>query len=85
LEAEDEGQAPDHDRRAQDQDARLAQRLAEEAQHVTVEDLRDHPRGEPGDLAERGDPILGDAEPGAPHYLMIEISGWVASSVCVKT
>src|SRR5215211_2193431 len=30
LEAEDEGEAPDHERRAQDQDARLPQRLPEE-------------------------------------------------------
>ena len=30
-------------------------------------DLRDHPGGEPCDLAERRDPVLGDAEPGVAH------------------
>jgi DNA-binding transcriptional MocR family regulator len=32
------GEAPDHERRAQDQDARLAQRLAEESQHAAAAD-----------------------------------------------
>src|SRR3954449_1489652 len=52
LQPGDEHQAPDHDRRGDDQDAGLAQRLAEEAQHAPAEHERDDPPAEGGDLAE---------------------------------
>ena len=38
------------------------------------------------DLAEGGEPVARDCEPLPSHgYLMLRISGWVASSVCVNT
>jgi hypothetical protein len=37
------------------------------------------------DLAEGGDPVARDGEPGASHQRMFRISGWVARSVWVKT
>ena len=40
---------------------------------------------EADDLAERGEPVARDCEPLASHHLMLRISGWVASSVCVNT
>ena len=44
------------------------------------------PAAEAGDLAERGEPVpgYGASQLGASH-LITEISGWVASSVWVKT
>ena len=46
----------------------------------------DDARAELGDVAEGGDPVLRDADSQVlAHYLITEISGWVASSVCVKT
>src|SRR4051812_16323851 len=85
LEPEDERKAPDHERRAEDQDAGLAERLAEEVEDAAVEDRADDSRGELRDVSERRDPVARDAQPAAAHYLITEISGWVASSVCVKT
>src|SRR5215212_1972205 len=86
LEAEDEREAPDHERGAQDQDAGLPERLAEEVDHAPVEDRGDDARRELGDVAEGCDPVAWDAEPTRAHvYLITEISGWVASSVWVKT
>ena len=45
--------------------------------------------GELGDVAEGGDPVQlsGNccSQPSPCIYLITEISGWVASSVCVKT
>ena len=57
LEPEDEGEAPDHERGADDQDAGLAQRLAEEAEDPPAEDLAEHTRAELADLAEEPDPV----------------------------
>ena len=54
--------APDHDRRAEDQDAGLAQRLAEEAEDAQAEDLAEDARGELDDVAERGEPVLGGCD-----------------------
>ncbi len=39
AEAGDEHQTPDHGRRADDQDPRLAQRLAEEPEHAQAQDI----------------------------------------------
>ena len=67
----------------QDQQARLAQRLAEEAEHAQAEDLADDARAELDDVAEGRDPVARDGQPAV--HLMFRISGWVASSVCVNT
>src|SRR4051794_16380254 len=83
LQPDDEHQAPDDDRRGDDQDAGLAQRLAEELQDPAGVDQAEDPPAELGDLAERRDPVAGDREPA--HQRMTWISGWVASSVWVKT
>ena len=96
LQAEDEAQAPDHERRAHDQDARLAKSLAEEPEHAPAEHLaEDDPRRELRDVAEARDPVLRkESQPApisaasrtcAPAYLITEISGWVARRVWVKT
>src|SRR5215211_512996 len=85
LEADDEDQAPDHQRRAQDQEAGLPQALAEEAEDLEREDLGDDARAEADDLPHRGEPVLRHCEPGVAHHLICTISGWVASSVCVNT
>src|SRR5215216_2174763 len=85
LEAEDEGESPDHERGAENQDARLAQGLAEEVEHLPVEDRARDARAELGDVAERGDPVAWNAQPRPSHYLITEISGWVARSVWVNT
>jgi hypothetical protein len=85
LQADDEDQAPDHQRRGDDQQPRLPQRLAEEAQDLQAEDLADDRRAEADDFAEGGEPLTRGCEPLAPHHLMLMMSGWVASSVCVNT
>src|SRR5436309_10321585 len=84
LEPEDERERPDDHRRAEDQDTGLPQRLAEEAEDAQAEDLVEDPRRELRDIAESGDPVARGG-PHAVHYLITEISGCVASSVCVKT
>ena len=62
------------------------ERLAEEAEDLQGEDLGDDRRAEADDLAERGDPVARDGKPLTTHgYLMLRISGWVASRVCVNT
>src|SRR5207253_8225334 len=78
LEAEDEGQRPDHHRRAEDQHPGLAQGLAEEAEDAQAEDLAEVARGELGDVAQRGDP--GARGYGVADHVMTEICGWVARS-----
>ena len=62
----------------------LAQRLAEEAEDAQAVDLAQDAPAELRDLAEVRDPVARDGEPAA-HYLITVISGWVASSVWVKT
>ena len=83
LKPQDEDHPPDHHRRAQDQDARLSEGLAEEAEYAAVEDVAEGLAAELDDVARRGDPVLGDCQP-ADHRIT-NISGWVASSVWVKT
>src|SRR4051812_6719559 len=83
LQADDEDQAPDDQRRAEDQDAGLAQGLAEEAEDPQRVDLPDDLAAELRDLAERGDPVARDGQPA--HYRITWISGWVARRVCVNT
>src|SRR3954447_7811491 len=70
LQADDEHQAPDDDRRAQDQDAGLAQRLAEEPQHAARPDVGEHPPAELRDLTR----ALESAGPAG--HRMTWISGW---------
>src|SRR4051794_18370341 len=84
LQADDEDEAPDDEGRGEDEDAGLAQRLTEEAEDAQAVDLAQDPPGELGDLAEVRDPVARDGQPAA-HYLITVISGWVASSVWVKT
>src|SRR3954452_25173457 len=79
LQADDEHQAPDDDRRGEDQDPGLAQRFAEEAKDAQAEDIAEDLAGELGDLAERRNPVARD------RHRMTWISGWVARSVWVKT
>ena len=70
----------------EDQDAGLAQRLAEEAEDPQPVDVAQDAAAELGDLAEAGEPVARDCQPGSTHAQRITvISGWVASSVCVKT
>ena len=57
LQAQDEDHPPDHHRRAQDQDAGLAQGLAEEAEDAAVEDVAEGQAAELDDVAEGGDPV----------------------------
>ena len=45
----------------------LAQRLAEEAQDAQAVDVAEDAAAELRDLAERGEPVLRDAEPAATH------------------
>jgi hypothetical protein len=59
---------PDDERRGDDQDPGLTQRLAEEAEHLQPEDLADDRRTELDDLPERGDPVARHAEPCAAHH-----------------
>src|SRR4029078_6771459 len=63
LEAEDEDHAPDHERRAEDQDAGLPQCLPEEVEDPAVEDVAEDLAGEADDVAETGDPVPRDVEP----------------------
>ena len=50
------------------------------------EDVGHDARAEADDLAEGGEPVARDGEPTmVAHHLMLMISGWVASSVCVNT
>src|SRR3954447_14386669 len=72
LQADDEDQAPDDERRAQDEDAGLAQGLAEEAEDPQRVDLADDLAAELRDLAEAGDPVARDCEP--THQRMTWIS-----------
>ena len=60
LKAEDEGEPPDHEGGAKDEDARLAEHLPEEVEHPAGEDVADYPRRELCDVAERGDPTSGN-------------------------
>jgi hypothetical protein len=59
LQADDEHQAPDDQRRGEDEDAGLAQRLAREAEDAQGPDLPQDPPAELHDLAEGRDPVLG--------------------------
>src|SRR5213079_2133482 len=83
LQAEREDQAPDDQRRAEDQDAGLAQALAEEAQDPPRVDEAGDARREAGDLPCRVEPASWDLEPGV-HRIVCS-SGLVASRVWVKT
>ena len=83
LEAGDEHQAPDDQRRGDDEDSRLPQRLAEEAEDAQRVDVAKDLPAELRDLAEAGDPVARDGEP--TGHRMTWISGWVASSVWVNT
>jgi hypothetical protein len=38
---------------------------------AAVEDVRHHPRAEPGDVAERRDPVLGDAQPAVANQAVL--------------
>jgi hypothetical protein len=73
LQADDEHQAPDDDRRGQDQDPGLAQRLAEELQDAQREDLADDAAAELRDLAEARQPVARDGHPA--HQACAPISG----------
>src|SRR5204863_2384563 len=84
LESEDEDEAPDHDRGAEDEDAGLAKRLAEELEHPPRVDEAHRAPAKASDLSHAREPISRNCQP-AGHYLMTEISGWVASRVWVKT
>ena len=78
--------APDHERRAEDQDPGLAQRLAEERR--TRAATKTSPRPAPQNLAMSPNEAIqsrGTASQARAHHLITEISGWVASSVWVKT
>jgi hypothetical protein len=81
LQADDEHQAPDDQRRGEDEDAALAQRLTEESEDLEAVDVADDPSAELRDLAEGGEDVLGSGE----HQRITVISGWVANSVCVNT
>src|SRR5206468_774763 len=83
LQAQDEDHPPDHERRSQDQDPGLAQRLAEEPENARVEDVAERLAAELEDVPERGDPVPRYRQP-AGHRIT-RISGWVAKSVWVKT
>ena len=65
--------------------AGLAQRLAEELEDPARVDEAHHPAAEAGDVAaaSRASRVGTASQPGI--YLITEISGWVASSVWVKT
>src|SRR5207249_11748071 len=67
LEAEDERQSPDDESRAEDQDAGLPQRLAEEAEHAPAEDLLEVARGGLRHNTERGDPVARNPQPAQRH------------------
>ena len=82
---EDEDQAPDHDRGAEDQDARLAQGLAEELEDAAGVDQAGDPRAEAEDLPDRVEPAPRNRQPACAHYLITWSSGCVASRVWVKT
>ncbi len=79
------------ERRGDDQDPGLAQRLAEEPQHAQREHVAQHAGDEPQHLAGVDEavarPLEGLAErklsPGA-HLAIVVIEGWVASSTCVN-
>src|SRR4051812_37728043 len=65
LQADDERQAPDDEGAREDQHAGLAQRLAEVAEDLEVEDLFQHGPAEAQDLPEGGEPVARDGEPTA--------------------
>ena len=67
----------------EDQHAGLAQRLAEVAEDLQAEDLAHDAPAEADDVAERREPVARDCQPVV--HLMLRMSGWVASSVCVNT
>ncbi len=71
-------------RRADDQDARLAQRLAEEAEDAQAVDVADDLPVNLPISPVAASHSRGIAEPFV-HHLITRICGWVASSVCVKT
>ena len=68
--------APDDQRRAEDQDAGLAQALAEEAQDAARVDEAGDARAEAGDLPEGVEPAARDVEPGVhPDRLQLGVGG----------
>ena len=73
------------ERRADDQDSRLAQRLAEEAEHAQAPDVTDDVAREPADLAGRREPFARQLPDSSFTHLITRICGCVASSVWVKT
>jgi hypothetical protein len=83
LQTEDEHQRPDDGRRADDQDAALAQRLAEESEYAQAVDVADDLAAECPDLAGGGEPFARHCEQFV--HLITRICGWVARSVWVKT
>ena len=83
LQAEGEDEAPDDQRRAEDQDPGLAQALAEEAEDAAGVDEAGDAGAEAGDLPRRVEPAARDREPGV-HRIVCS-SGLVASRVWVKT
>src|SRR4051794_36854504 len=80
LQADDEHQAPDHERRGDDEDAGLAQGLAEEAEDAQAVDVAEDAAAElEQDPRGREPPAQRDG------HLITVISGWVARSVWVNT
>src|SRR5262249_39205541 len=67
LEAQDEDEAPDDDRRAHDEDAGLAKALAEELKDAPRVDEAHDPPAEAEDLPHRVKPASGDREPAGVH------------------
>ncbi len=83
VQARDEDKPPYDERGVDDEDARLTERLAEEAENTQAPDFSDHGAGEADDLA-------CGRKPGTRHgeqlaHLITRRVGCVASSVCVKT
>src|SRR5262249_47558403 len=80
LQAEDEDEPPDHEGRAEDQDPRLAERLAEEAEDAARVDEHRDAAAEAGDLAERVEPAARDFEPGVHRAATLTgssaVRGW---------
>src|SRR5207247_1249918 len=79
LKAGDEDQPPDHKRRAENEDAGLAQRLAKEAQDAAAVDLAHHRAAKAGDLAQAVNPGPRQRQPAghqrAPLVRSAPISG----------
>ena len=79
-----DGQTPDHERRAEDQNAGLTEGFAEELEDAAREDQAGNPGAEAEDLADRVEPAPRDRQPARVHLITCS-SGWVANSVCVNT